>query len=1048
MSTVLSSMFGSKKKTEDALPVAAESTTAAAVAPAAEAQPEGIAVMNDFTETVKKGQPFKFSTSSISAVLDLVRNKDALDDRKLFLEHALTFISRLEEGDLANTLRRKIIQLLYNDLTHPSATSVSPQFAWRAADGSANNIDMPDMGKADTPYSRSVQQMTALPKNQLPDPGLLFDTLLRREKFVEHPAGLNSLFFAFATLVIHTVFRTAHRDWNVNETSSYVDLAPLYGNNVEDQNRIRTRDGFGTLFPDVFAEDRLLMLPPAVCVLLVLFSRNHNYIAAKLLEINERGKYVDPATLSLDDPAQKAQLLAQEEDIFQTARLVNCGWFGTVVFSDYFSCILGLVRDGNTWSLTPFEEMRMDDHSLFERGKGNVCSVEFNCLYRWHATTSQEDEAWTKGIFDRIFPGKPHEQVTSMDFRTTARKMSENRAPTTEWVFGGLKRQGDGSFRDEDLAKTLMDASEHPAAAFGARGTPGVMKFMEVMGIEQSRKWGVCSLNEFRRYLGLKPYSTFLEWNSDVDVARTAELLYGNIEKLELYVGLQAEESKPLVDGAGLCPGYTISRAILSDAIALTRGDRFFTHDFTPFNLTAWGFQDCQRDAGAFGFGSTLGRLFLRTMPHDFNENSVYTFFPLMLPKVMKGHLKRLNNTQYDLARPVRRAETTIVRDYASVAAILKEPLAFRAPYAEKARKVIKGKGFYPAESVKEQDAVRKALSGSPALVKKIGQYFYDQSQRIMQKDSYTFVGGKQRGIDVVGKLVNTISPVWLADLCGVSVRGPECPEAPFNAKELSDALNEIYSFIFLNVEASKVMVLQEKVKKHVALLHPDIQDNITGILTLTGIFNSFVRYKKPIHFEAIQRLAELEAYKDVDVFTNAQLALMVVANAEITMAATNMIDLYLGSDQAAAVHTAAVAKDTAALKGFVHDALHAAPPFAGAYRVSTRQQAVQGRKYAEGERVFVDIHAANSATKGEASVNVLRAEGAFEYLGEELTTEILARILQAVFERKGLTRAPGFSGNLQRFRDDSRPECHYAYLNHGQNICEWPSSLSVLFST
>lgn len=33
--------------------------------------------------------------------------------------------------------------------------------------------------------------------------------------------------------------------------------------------------------------------------------------------------------------------------------------------------------------------------------------------------------------------------------------------------------------------------------------------------------------------------------------------------------------------GAGLCPGFTISRAILSDAVALTRGDRFLTVDYT-----------------------------------------------------------------------------------------------------------------------------------------------------------------------------------------------------------------------------------------------------------------------------------------------------------------------------------------------------------------------------------------------------------------------------------------------------------------------------------
>lgn len=44
---------------------------------------------------------------------------------------------------------------------------------------------------------------------------------------------------------------------------------------------------------------------------------------------------------------------------------------------------------------------------------------------------------------------------------------------------------------------------------------------------------------------------------------------------------LQAEETKNPGPGAGLCPGYTISRAILADAVCLTRGDRFLTVDFT-----------------------------------------------------------------------------------------------------------------------------------------------------------------------------------------------------------------------------------------------------------------------------------------------------------------------------------------------------------------------------------------------------------------------------------------------------------------------------------
>ena len=82
--------------------------------------------------------------------------------------------------------------------------------------------------------------------------------------------------FNFAALVIHTCFRTSHTDWTINETSSYVDLSPLYGVDQTQQDMVRARDGRGSLHKDVFAEDRLLLLPPAVCVLLVLFNRNHN----------------------------------------------------------------------------------------------------------------------------------------------------------------------------------------------------------------------------------------------------------------------------------------------------------------------------------------------------------------------------------------------------------------------------------------------------------------------------------------------------------------------------------------------------------------------------------------------------------------------------------------------------------------------------------------------------------------------------------------------------------------------------------------------------
>jgi len=59
---------------------------------------------------------------------------------------------------------------------------VGNEYAWRTADGSGNNVVNPDLGKAGLPYARSVSQSKPLARHQMPDPGLIFDTLLRREK--------------------------------------------------------------------------------------------------------------------------------------------------------------------------------------------------------------------------------------------------------------------------------------------------------------------------------------------------------------------------------------------------------------------------------------------------------------------------------------------------------------------------------------------------------------------------------------------------------------------------------------------------------------------------------------------------------------------------------------------------------------------------------------------------------------------------------------------------------------------------------------------------
>ncbi|TBU30522.1 heme peroxidase [Dichomitus squalens] len=1018
-----------------------------------------------FRDEVRKHLPFASDLSTIESIIDGITHLNSIDDRKLLLEHTLVYLSNNSEHPAAQKLQTELIKLLYEDLPHPPETIIGPTYAYREADGGNNNPSIPDLGKAGTPYSRSVQQIHPLPRNELPDAGLVFDTLLRREKFVPHPAGLSSLMFAFAALVIHTVFRTSHKDVHINETSSYVDLAPLYGNDQKTQDKIRVRDGRGLLHPDTFAEDRLLLLPPAVCVLLTLFNRNHNYIAKKLLELNERGTYVDPNTIPADDPQRAAKLVAQEEDIFQTTRLINCAWFAGIVMSDYFCAILGLVRQGSSWAFNPFEEMRNADHSLFERGRGNACSVEFNCLYRWHATTSKADEEWVAQMGEKYFQGRPVESLTIQDFRNLAKKVQATEPDLSHWTIGSLQRDPkSGQFSDEGLAGVLIAATEEPAGAFRARGTPHCMRLHEIMGIEQNRQWGVCSLNDFRKFLGLKTYSSFLEWNPDPEIASAAEKLYGHIDRLELYVGLQAEEAKPVVEGAGLCPSYTISRAILSDAIALTRGDRFYTADYTPFNMTAWGFADCQRDPLAPGCGSMLGRLLLRTLPEQYAPDSTYAWFPLMTPPAMERILTKLGQVKlYSLEKPRKVAEPPVLAGYEDAKNVLKDEKDFGPGFGERVQAILKGDGFFiacndPAQAARYQRELLGALTGAPDAESGIKTFFYEKTRELIQRESCQSVGTSTHTVDLVRDVLKLVPIYWAAELAGIRLKTSADSEGDYTPSELFDILADTYSYLFLDVEPAKLHNLRINTAQNLEKLSTIICRQLGGSrLSIMNLFGSM--FGKPSKSERTSFTERLRALGyDADTQTNATLALLVGATVELSQAAVNVVNFYLDPSKPSDVQTLVSksplldAKDEATLQGFVLEALRLDPTFRGVYREVLHDVKVSQGTLKAKTRVFVDVSAANISSHiftDPKDVNPARGfhkylviDGAGKCLGLDLSSKMIVQMVRAVYSFKGASRAPGRSGTLKRYKESFSRTSSWSYLGPDSLLQPWATSM------
>ena len=210
---------------------------------------------------------------------------------------------------------------------------------------------------------------------------------------------------------------------------------------------------------------------------------------------------------------------------------------------------------------------------------------------------SAKDELWAHDFYQDIFPDDDPATMSLSSFVQGIQKWEQGMNPDPgKRTFGKLKRQANGSFKDAELVKVLQESTEDIAGtltyrprrtfpltgeflgAFGASNVPAIMKAVELLGMEQARSWKVATLNELREFFQLKPHETFIEINSNLDVATKLEALYSKIESVELYPGIVAEQATlPDTIGQGLCPGSTVSKAILLNTVALVRGDRYYT---------------------------------------------------------------------------------------------------------------------------------------------------------------------------------------------------------------------------------------------------------------------------------------------------------------------------------------------------------------------------------------------------------------------------------------------------------------------------------------
>jgi cytochrome P450 len=1044
------------------------------------------------TRPGRKAELSALSMTDIKALLHVVKAKlkgeTVTDDKTMIMEKLIALVAGLpHQSMLREKLTNNLIAQLWNSLEHPPMLYVGDKFRYRIPDGSNNNPMFPMLGAANTHYARSCKPRKAAP-GALPDPNQIFEALFARTNFKQHPNNVSSILWYWATIITHDLFWTDKADDTKNKASSYLDLSPLYGSNQEMLDSVRSFRN-GLLKPDAIADKRLIGVPPGVTVLLIMFNRFHNHVADMLAAINEGGRFTKPSTdLEDESPASKAAWKKYDEDLFQTARLVTSGLYINITLVDYVRNIVNLNRVDTTWTLDPRQEAGASvgtPEGGAAAGVGNVVSVEFDLCYRWHSCISDKDDKWVQEFYGNILAGgggdkskaasangggPPPPNAMAAMMRKFAEFEQSIPDDPAERTFAHYKRGPDGKFSDDDLAECITSAIEDPAGAFGARNVPQVMRPVEILGILRGRKWNVAGLNEFRNHFGLKPYAKFEDINSDPEVADALRHLYDHPDNVELYPGIVAEEAKtPMVPGVGIAPTYTISRVVLSDAVALVRGDRYYTTDFTPRNLTAWGYNEVNYDLNV-NHGCVFYKLFLRALPNHFKQNSVYAHYPMVIPGENSMILKSLGRDHlFDFGRPQFTSPRVNITSYGCAKRILEDKDTYRVTWHE-GLSFLMGEGgskFMLSGDTDFHESQRKCMAGilyQDGWEDAIRDFYAQGMTRFLRERSYKLAGKTQ--VDIIRDVGNMLHTHFAARMFNLPLKTAANPKGIFTEKELYEVLSAIFVTIFFDIDPVKSFPLRQYTKEVTVPTGKLIEANVklTRGLGIRGLYTGKAIKGDALSAYGVNMIKALgkAGLSNYDITWSHVLptaGAMVPNQAEVFAQA---IDFYLEGSRAqlrAEIATVAAqpqSKETdALLLGYAMEGIRLAGTF-GSYRQASRDDVLvedDGREVPvpAGARVFVSfVSAARDPNRfpdpdtvdprRDINTYIHYGFGPHACLGRAASQIAITEMFRALFRKKNLRRAPGAAGELKKV---PRPGGFYVYMKEDWSQM-WPFPVSM----
>ena len=489
------------------------------------------------------------------------------------------------------------------------------QLTARTIDGSYNDLDDPLMGTKGSRFGRNVPlryTKAEAPEQILdPNPRLISRELLTRDEF-QPATTLNLLAGAWIQFEVHDWFSHGKgepkKPWQIEvadddpwpdhpmkvqrtrtdptadpdgpaifltDDSHWWDGSQIYGSDAKFADALRSHTN-GKLkidetgLPPVELEKHIDLTGVAgnfwvgLALLHSLFMREHNAICEHL-------------------HAQHPEL--DDQDLYDKARLVNSALMAKIHTVDWTPAVIAhpttvLALRANWWGL---EGERLDKlvgrrtsndvvrgipgSATDHHGVPYSLTEEFVAVYRMHPLIP-DDFSFRSLDDDRELRAATLPDLGALQVRGM---LSELSMSDLLYSFGTMHP---GAITLHNYPKFLQHFDR----------PDGSLIDLAAIDILRSRERGVPRYNQFRRLFHMPAVETFEEMTDNPEWARQLREIYGDVERVDLMVGMYAE---PKPKGFGFSD--TAFRVFILMASRRLKSDRFFTRDYRPEVYTQAG---------------------------------------------------------------------------------------------------------------------------------------------------------------------------------------------------------------------------------------------------------------------------------------------------------------------------------------------------------------------------------------------------------------------------------------------------------------------------